>query len=272
MLEKPNFKPQNKTEGKSHLNEGIKPIYVSLMSTFEDNFIDPHTGTEVFYSKDDIDDFIYQFRKDSKVSNVSWLDGVNDMASKNFLNAGHQSYVISTVDNSNKFSEGFFMCTGLLAVGVDKETGKNISLLTHQYPIIFSNPEKRNKFIKDLNSRLQDLKNRSVEGSVDAVAFGGSYREDQEADNYPIMLKYYPDSVNLSADGVRNILGFDPVVINGPKLKRILNGEQISDSVYFDNKNRRLYFVRGEINQPAPGRTSGDFPVGELEDRKKDWK
>lgn len=263
MFEKLNLQSKNTNEKKSHLNEGIKPIYVSLMSTYPSEFN--------VYTFVDIYNVVDEFKDDLRTHNINWADKEVNLDSKKYLHAGLQSYVISSIDEDRKFSKGFHACTGLVVVGVDKNIGKNISFITHQFPIALSNEDKKVKFLSDLNTKLMEMRDRCIPGTVDAVVVGGSYVKDKESDDYPMVLKYYPMSVDLSSDGVRNIFGFEPMIVNGPKDSRFLNGELNEDSIYFDTNQRRLYFVRSKINQPGKGRTSGDFKAGEFEDRKTDW-
>ena len=60
---------------------------------------------------------------------------LNDIYNQDIFNVdfenGNVGFFISPIekDFSNKFSRGYFDCTGLVVVGVDKETGQNISFL-----------------------------------------------------------------------------------------------------------------------------------------------
>src|SRR3989344_7601423 len=89
-------------------------------------------------------------------------------------NAGKESYVISSADSTNKKSDRFADCTGIIAVGLEKGARKNISILTHQdYKRIVKPAKKLEKFVTDLKSSLIELRDRSESGSLDVVIFGG---------------------------------------------------------------------------------------------------
>lgn len=194
----------------------------------------------------------------NNVYNVNYSSFPDDLKKRDFLNAGWNTYVLSVVDNNNKFSEGFFDCTGLIVAGIDKETGKNISFLSHQDPKEFL-LEKKKDFIKHLEQRLADIKNRCVLGTIDAVIVGGKYLAGNNSKGVSNK-KIYLDSIELLSLEIKKTLGFEPVVINGPKK---ISGK---DDIYYDNENRRLYFLRQKVNEDT-----GSFTQSSIEEEKKKW-
>ncbi len=105
-----------------HLKEGVKPIVTCL-------------GTP----KDYEDAPGYKFpdgQGSATATNVDTIYNPNspEKVNLNVLNAGQETYAISMIDSLDKYSKGFICCTGLVVVGKDKVTGKNISFLTHQNP------------------------------------------------------------------------------------------------------------------------------------------
>jgi len=201
-----------------HLNKNIKPIMACIGN--RSDFGDSIKGK-----------FEEQHQK---IHNVNYESELDILKRKKFLNGGRQTYVMSTIDDLDKFSEGFYDCTGLVVVGVDKNTGKNISFLTHQDPKQFLN-QKKDVFISHLQQQLIEIKKRCKLGTIDAVIVGGKYT----ADKYK---KNYIDTVKLISSKIQKNLGFEPVVINGPKLT------YDSDSVFYENKTKRIYFLRPKVN------------------------
>lgn len=195
------------------------------------------------------------------IDNAEFVDYYGSRAElnkKGFSNGGDYSYVFSIVDSQNKFSDRFKDCTGLLVAGQDKITGENISFLSHQDPRYFlSLEDSRQMFIADLRQRLKELKDRCVPGTVDARIVGGNINK---------MIKRYEDkylkSIELLSVEASAALGFEPIVVMGPKATR---GD---DDVFYDNKNRRLYIVRSVVDDA----TSESFTYKELSEQKEKWK
>ncbi len=168
-----------------------------------------------------------------------------------------ETYCISSVNSLNKFSKGFVNCTGLVAVGLDKKTGENISFVSHEDPGFFLfNEKNKNKFINDLRQRFEELQKRSAGRTIDAIIVGGNYL------NYPEhSKKEYIESIRLLSEEVTKSLGFEPLVIVGPKTT---GG---GDDVFYDNEHRRLYIMRREVGKS----TTESFHPSELDSQMKKW-
>jgi len=206
-----------------HLNEGVSPI-MGCVGTPEqfDNF------------KTENADILH-------AHNVNYYEDPQKLKENKFKNQGKNSYVISPIDSLNKFSTSFRNCIGLIVTGQDKETGENISFLSHQDPDSFLG-ETREHFLADLKQQLSALKERSVSGTIDAVIVGGDYYGIQRQ-------KEYVGSIGLVADEVQNLLGFEPVVMTGPKIN--WNRWIAEDDVFYDNGHRRLYIRRPDVGDAS---------------------
>jgi len=238
----------------SHLLTGVKPIFVCEGSFKDFKIEDPYPEKGKPYVID-------LGLKNPK--NIDWDMSEQQIIEGNFLNSGKETYLISEIDESDKFSRKFIRCIGLVVAGVDKTTGKNISFVSHQDPYSFLLSDKE-KFTKDLQQRLGEMKDKCKNGTMDAVMIGGIYLSDVQLDQNQV-IEHYKDPINLISREVKVTLGFEPIVINGPKTNR-----KSYDDIYYDNENRRLYFLRGKLNDP---RTEGpkDFPPSEIESQRKDW-
>ncbi len=177
-----------------------------------------------------------------------------NLAKEKFSQTEGAQCVISPVDAKDKFSKGFLICTSMIVTGIDKETGKNISFLTHQNPLYFFN-ESYLEFRADINKRLAEIKARSIPGTIDAVIVGGDY--DSKKSN-----QLYLDSLRLLSELSQQGIGFDPIVINGPKIDKL--GQ---DDIYYNTGERRLYFLRPEAYP-----NSKDFAASDAEKEKDQWK
>lgn len=176
---------------------------------------------------------------------------------KEIEDTGSETYGISPVNGLNKLSKYFVNCTGLIAAGQDKKTSENISFTSHNDPGFFLfNEKNKNKFIEELGRRLGDLKKRSADRTIDAVIFGGNYLDYPENSK-----KEYVESVRLLSWEVRQALGFEPLIIVGPK--STAGGEDI----FYDNGNRQLYAIRSKVGKSS---TESFYP-SELDRKIKEW-
>ena len=251
MLEAPQL-PVSKSQ--EHLNKGVKPI-IACLGSYDD------------FGAGGIVSLINTLHSSSAglndVHNVNFYDSVSTNAEKRFLGGG-RTWTISTIDDLDKFSDRFYDCTGLIVTGRDKVTGKNISFLSHQDPTQFLKTEKR-KFSSHLKDRLMEILDKCEKGTIDAVVVGGKYPEDDENDfthSNGRIRQNYLDSIKFLSGEVQQALGFEPVVINGPKIDAY-----DYDVAYYDNENRRLYFVRKKVNPDT-----GSFLVSEVDKEKGKWK
>jgi len=206
--------------------------------------------------------------------------------------AGRETYVISALDSFNKESRNYADCTGIVAVGVDKETGENISFLTHQdgKKILTADgplKEVHEQFIADLRASLSELKDRSKTGSIDLVIFGG-WAEGFGGGFYPYSAEEYKRSVQMIGNLCEEVLQIDPDVAIGPNAEPTRDGydehgngtiRDFDVQVVFDTINRRLYMVRPEQptgpsrdpHHPVEQNTNRTFKASQIEEEEKYW-
>lgn len=193
--------------------EGVKPVYGCLI---DKDSIDPLSKRAIFEVTENGE-------------NVDYFAQPKDVTEKGMRSPERYSYVISAVNEKPKFSEGFKNCTGVVIVAKDKETKKEISIMSHQDPKKFLE-EWRETFILDLSQTIRGLQDRALPNTIDALVFGGKYKSMNDYD--------YKDSVKLLSSICKAELGFEPVVITGPNL------ESDETNAYFDTARRRFYLVR----------------------------
>lgn len=237
-----------------HLNEGVQPIMacVGIPRQYK-----THPGKEkdvFFVEKPDV----------PGTYDVNFFEYPHYLEKQNFKHCGLDHYVISTVDACDKFSRNFFECVGLVVTGQNKTTGENISFLSHLAPSILGKGKQRvcNNYIIDLKNRLEELREQSAEGTIDAVVFAGSYHKDKHFDppEYDPK-KYYDKLIGIISGSVTDNLGFEPVVVTNPKMV------QGTDNAYYENKSRKLYIMRPDAeDQPVDVYLPSD-----LEQQKKKW-
>jgi len=233
--------PKPNTLKSEHLNSEFKPIIGGI---YDRNNLDQQT-----------DELLDNFKKNGEF--VNFVAKEKELKEGNLLNNGTETYVISPCDSLDKYSLSYLDCTGVVASGVDKITGKNISFMSHQNPEVFLREEDtKQKFKKDLSETIDKLIALSEPNSVDVVIFGGQYERqshDVPDDKFRLGIdsiddymegpySLYLKSVKFLNFNLSKKLGFSPVVVTGPNDN--FNSLNNTTSVYFDNENRRLYLIR----------------------------
>jgi len=244
---------------RGHLKEGV-PAIMACVATPQ-QFKDNPSAEEIVFQ---------EIRsKVPGMHNVKHDGSPEELRAQNFKNPGINSYVISPIDGLNKFSKSFVNCTGLVVAGYDKKTSENISFLSHQYPRYFlGNENKQNRFVADLEERLTELKERCQKGTIDAKIIGGNYLKAQDFEPHDLQdfeievyQKSYLASIKLLSDEIEKVLGFEPVMITGPKL---IPGEE---DIFYENKNRRLYISRPEVGDNS----TKSFVLSTINEQKEKW-
>ncbi len=231
-----------------HLIEGVSPI-IACIGSFED-----------FKRGENLSENTPKLSNNFLLDNLKKIDqGQGTYGHKkgeDCITGGPGTFVISAIDDSNKFSQGFYGCTGLIVTGIDEKTGKNISFMTHQPPFVPSV-----LFGNGLKKRFTEIQERCQSGTIDAVIVGGMYRNDHLGENYIKMIR-------LLSTKTQQFFGFEPIIINGPKTKssQFKKEHRYHDDVYYDNNNRRAYLVRPRVNF-----STKDFISGRVDEEKGKW-
>ncbi len=230
------------TLASEHLKEGVSPIIASIGEQNREDDDEYWRMQDMFGQQ--------KYHIDFFKSGISLELGDSK-------NGGEQTYIISPVNSKNKYTDELIDCTSVIAVGMDKKTGKNISFLSHEMSLRRLKLENKNKnhkdrefdihdkFIEDFKSSLKELKEKSEEKTVDIVIAGGKIlMKDKKLPSTMTDSARYDSNYTRTIEGISKLVedefGFQPVVITGPK---VFDG---SDVVLFDNKNRRLYIKRSD--------------------------
>lgn len=205
-----------------HLKPGVNPIMtcIGTYADFFDDFKQISALNTIF--------------NDGKSSFVDYNAEANIQKEKQIKNAGDDTYAISKVDERNKFSNEYYDCTGLIVIGRDKTTNKEISLLTHQDPKKILVGNIHDYFVKDLRESLLEIKNQSEEGTIDAIIIGGNSSG------------RYSSSLDLIDKIVQDIFLFKPVIV-GDK-KNYPGWGYNGDKLFLETQNRRAYLIRPTSN------------------------
>lgn len=158
------------------------------------------------------------------------------------MRAGTHSCTISKTNNSDKWSREYRNCTAIVAIGKSRETGENISFLTHQDPHFFLsrkpyeslNMTRSEYFSRKLKWAMERLLLLSEEGSVDVIILWGR-TEWYNTEEYEESI-FYLDAV------IAPLIGVSPAIIAGPTFTA--KTWDSDKAVYVDTKRRRVYFFR----------------------------
>lgn len=246
-----------------HLKEGVSPI-MACVGTIE-SFEEDKKMTELLLEK-----------QVAGVQNINFESKIEELKKMELGNDGRNSYVISQINNLDKYSKKFYDCTGLVVAGIEKGTNQKISFMSHQNPEYFLN-NKNEKLSEALRKKIQTIKDRCEDGTVDVVIFGGRYakvREFRKSDpDRDIFIKEYLESIKYLSKIVKEKLGFEPLVITGPKT---FPG---GDYAFYDTEKGKLHLARTKTNKNDITNPETDefnaaqsFTPDEIDERSKKWK
>lgn len=266
MKEHPSFEPprgdpeQRETR---HLNPGVSPIFACLGDTidFLDDYLERGKDKDKRTEIHPLD-----IPRSTESDFIDFYERPSVLRSKGMITGGEQSWVISEVNDRSKYSLHYKSCTGVIVAGIDKQTGENISFLSHQSPTQFlAEGYGREKFTRDLSAKLAEMKDRCEPGTVDAVISSGNYLTTSDEATNTNWQQLYIDSIHLLSEQIKTDLGFEPLVIAGPKT------DEGSDKMFYDNEHRRLYVLRPEnmFLDEHSGHLS--YPPRDIGEQSKKW-
>lgn len=110
------------------------------------------------------------------------------------------TYIISPIDERDKYSSWYFDCTGIVCSGISKYTDKKVSFLSHQDPLKILYKYKSD-FSEALYMRLKQMMEISYAWTIDIGIFGWNIK------NKDIYVFDYTEAIKLIRDTVEKILG-----------------------------------------------------------------
>lgn len=224
-----------------HLREGEKPIMTCVVDSLG------------FNTK-------YKHRKEFKnATNVDYSGNRDQLLEQGMKVRDLCNYVISPVDTKNKYTFGMYDCVSLVVSG-RRSDGEYVSFLLHRKP----GSDDERSFTKDLKTSLSEIKALCEEGTLDAVIVGGVYFNFDDGHDSPIS-KAYINGIQKLGDIVSGSLGFEPVVVGGPKIGP--NNTSYSDAVLFKNGTRQLYLVRNQDETGNESFVPSQVDSAEVQDR-----
>jgi len=161
-------------------------------------------------------------------------------------------FVISQITDKPLYSTEYKDCTGIVAIGKDKETWKNVWFLTHQRPdrVVSNKKNSKENFVSSLNKIITELKNKCKNWTIDITLLW--WRNDDNFKNYKKIL-------NLTNKIVEKKLWFSLQVTAWPSIS---NPEiNTSKNILVDTETRRILLFK-EYNSPTE---NVDFHIRQTE-------
>ncbi len=157
-----------------------------------------------------------------------------------YINEDNFSYVISPIDPQNKESYDYTNGLGLVVIGKDKETGENISILTH-HPAraVFDGLQ------RILPPTLRAFLSKAETGTIDAAIFGGVV----DGPGSPSEQEYDFMSDFLRTQ-VKDVFHIEPTI---PLFASRLNNVD----ALINTKERRLYIIQPPLYDRTVGYKHG---------------
>lgn len=185
---------------------------------------------------------------DTPVEVVDWYASPEEMNRNGQRNGGFQSYVISTISESPKYSDTYLSCTGVILMGRDRKTGKRISLLSHQD--VLSSDATIEAFLSDLKDAAGELYARIDPDSL-SVGFIGSS---------PAFRREYNQMVKKVTVALEEVMGKPLTVISEPILPV---SRSTGTAVFVDTEAGMVHVAAGVLNgkseeEPRPSRRFAD--------------
>lgn len=157
------------------------------------------------------------------------------------LNQDRGTYIISNINEKDKYSKSFFNCTGLVGFGIDKDTKQVVSFLSHQNPDSFLGVHKTD-FIQDMKKTLLAFNEKIVPKSMSVMGFGGHYDEEYQ--------KEYLSSCAMLSKLVQEYTKKELEFITGPNMAfkkdehGVVTGLEGPTSIFVNTKNKRIFLLR----------------------------
>ncbi len=212
MIEKRIFRHKEKLDSWP-LIEGVKPIRICV-------------GRHEYF------EYLDNAIEDPNTHFLDWNNNIQNTSSE-YSDRNKYGIMTTSIDSSDKYSPEYLNCTGILLVG-ENASGETISCLTHQNSVYIADSNLIDIFNAKILKLFEDFKNQTQSGTVEILTFGGNLL-------CPKSRNFLHRNINEKCISVFNQI---PRNIFGPKIED--SYDDLGDSVFFDTKNRRLFFMRNE--------------------------
>jgi hypothetical protein len=196
-----------------------------------------------------------------------WVDfdggDLEALEAEGFKDAGPESYLISPIGEINWFSDHYMSCTGVVAIGRDATTGKEISFLSHQDPNYFVDGEKGEleTFSRALGDSLKEMEARSEKGSIEVLLVGGNFNPNA-AGGGDYKHDQYKKSIQALDRIIQVLMGVSPKVFTGPNNR--VGSETV---VVVETQKRKIWVDRDK----QPSEFNQSYLASDIDEAEKEW-
>lgn len=162
---------------------------------------------EIIYHDDSLEITYKVAEIRSRGSFVNYTGMPNTLQKEGMVCPERLTYVISSCDARDKYTLSLDTCTSIIAIGTDKKTGEQISIVSHQDPSEFTKKWKSD-WEKDIRSSLRQIKERCATESAQCFVVGGLFFEDD---------KEFTTSEDMINTACRDIFGTRPTRLSEPE-------------------------------------------------------
>jgi len=245
------FNPEanNVPQEQVHLREGIPVISGEIVDTAKGN-----PELEALRERMDED------------GETHWVDfeggDLEALEAEGFKDAGVESYLISPIGERSWFSDRYMSCTGVIAIGRDATTGKELSFLSHQDPNYFveGDKDKRETFSRALDDSLKELGTRAEKDSIEVLLVGGNFNPAASVRDYTH--DQYKKSIQKLRQIIQQSMGFDPKVLTGPNYS--VGSETV---VVVETQKRKVWIDRDK----QPSEFDQPYQANDVDEVEKKW-
>lgn len=258
------FSPINASMKESEFNPGIKKAAQERAHLRED--IPSINGEIVDTAKGNPELDALQEKMDED-GETHWVDfeggDLEALEAEGFKDAGVGSYLISSIGERDWFSDRYMSCTGVVAIGRDAATGKEISFLSHQDPNYFvdGDKDKIEKFSAALSDSLKELGARSEKDSVEVLLVGGNF-DPHAAGGGDYKHDQYKRSIRALDQIIQGLTGVSPRVLTGPNNR--VGSETV---VVVETQKRKIWIDRSE----QPPEFDQPYVASDIDEAERKW-
>jgi hypothetical protein len=169
-------------------------------------------------------------------SYVDYYRANKNVAKENLSSSNNNSFVISKIDSSNKYSKEYLNCTWVVAIWEDKKTWENISFLSHQNVISFLRDKRW--LDEEFKNKLQESINNLIEKSKDwtldfIIVWWNDFDEYRE----------YKETIKFLDSIIFELTGINPSVVWWPTVNNKAWKENNKDVILL-TEDRRVYLFK----------------------------
>lgn len=226
-----------------HLAEGVRPVIAAI--------VDSKWADRVTMAA------IRKIRQEGECAD--YFDDWEEIRRRDGKLQASNTFAFSPISSRDKYGPELYNCLGVLFVGTDRETRREISMVAHADDEALLG-QFEEEFADAFTEKAHEFKRRVVPNTTDVVLFGGQ----SASGKYSAGEHDYERAIDALSSLVKKNLGFAPPALTGPNIAEGADATYM----YFDTSNRRAYLARKE----QPGHmTNQAYHPDDIEQAQRQW-